>query len=478
MLSDDFEPILAGTKIKQTDLTILIGLTTPANGPLYIANANLSLGNLSFIYRHALLARTLGIKIADWETLLYLLQQDVFADPATTWAFLKFWDRIKASGFSIDQLDYILSAGLTARSAVADKSITAVLATLQKSLQGIAAANNPANIPTTADGLTAAILAQLQTLGWDQASATAAVGVITGQVQQQRSVSGMPAGFGFPAVITAAAPDRRWHCDQHDPNAGAISLHRHYDRRAADPTPERPHALLSHWQRLLPGCDQRFLRHAGTADQSCDPFFTAPLAVLPSTVQLGALTAPLSAKVSYDTDLNELTFMGIMSSDELVVLNNLSNETHYHAAVQSLFNQPRSMVPPQSEQWLTLAALATPLTDPPNTVANLTLAELGSAAVLGLNSYVVRKLSTDQVMQQLAAGLALTQAIVDYLVTQFLIFGPVPKHVLLTDFLDPAFVNASSAVTADGFSEIFQGYRWLTRIALVAKTLAMGFSDL
>jgi hypothetical protein len=42
----------------------------------------------------------------------------------------------------------------------------------------------------------------------------------------------------------------------------------------------------------------------------------------------------------------------------------------------------------------------------------------------------------------------------------------------------PAFVNASSAVTADGFSEIFQGYRWLTRIALVAKTLAMGFSDL
>jgi hypothetical protein len=223
VLTDDLAPILAAAKIKQTDLTILIGLTSAANGPAYIANPNLSLANLSFIYRHAVLAKALGIKIADWATLLYLLQQDVFHDTATTWAFLKLWDRIKASGFSIDQLDYILRADATAKSAVADKSITTVLAALQKSLQAIAAAANSANIPTTADGLTAAILAQLQTLGWDQASATAAVGVLTGQIQQQRLVQGMPAGFvSFPLTITAAAPTGAGIPIGYDANAGAI----------------------------------------------------------------------------------------------------------------------------------------------------------------------------------------------------------------------------------------------------------------
>ena len=55
-------PILAVTKTKQTDLAILEGLTQPANGPAYI-DGFLSLKNLSFLYRHSLLAKTLGIKI-------------------------------------------------------------------------------------------------------------------------------------------------------------------------------------------------------------------------------------------------------------------------------------------------------------------------------------------------------------------------------------------------------------------------------
>ncbi len=492
MLTDDFQPILAAAKIKQTDLAILIGLTAPANGPPFIANPNLTLANLSFIYRHSVLAKALGIKIADWATLLYLLQQDVFHDTATTWAFLKLWDRIKASGFSIDQLDYIVSADPTAKSAVADKSITTVLAALQKSLQAIAAAANPANIPTVADGLTAAILAQLQTLGWDAVSATAAVGVLNGQIQQQRLVQGMPANFTFPAAITAAAPTGAGISIGYDTTAGAIRLtgvltSAQQTQLLNDPSLAAVTGIASYQAAI-----NDMAAMAGLLIKYYDPFFTAPLATLPSTVQLGSLASPLSAKVAYDTDLDQLTFMGIMSTDEQAALNNLSADANYRAAVLSLFNQPRSPTPPPpSEQWLTLAALTMPVDDPTNPppnppsatiqaniLANLTLAELGSATVFGLNAYVVRKLSTDQVMQQLAAGLGLTQAIVSYLVTQFAIFGTAPPHALLGDFLDPSFVNASSAVTANGFPEIFQGYRWLSRVALITKTLAMGFADL
>ena len=40
------------------------------------------------------------------------------------------------------------------------------------------------------------------------------------------------------------------------------------------------------------------------------------------------------------------------------------------------------------------------------------------------------------------------------------------NHALFPDFLDPNFVNASSAITPDSFPEIYQGYYWLHRVAL------------
>ena len=101
-------PILAATKLKQTDLTILAKLTQSGGGPAYIDN-QLSLKNLSFLYRQALLAKALRIKTQDWQTLLFLLQQDVCKDPPTTLAFLKLLDRIQATGLTIDRLNYILT---------------------------------------------------------------------------------------------------------------------------------------------------------------------------------------------------------------------------------------------------------------------------------------------------------------------------------------------------------------------------------
>jgi GH18 family chitinase len=479
-LDDDIAPILAATKTKQTDLAILEGLTQAANGPAYI-DGLLSLKNLSFLYRHALLARTLRIKIPAWQTLLFLFQQDVFKDSATTWAFLELWDRIKSSNFSIDQLNYILSADLTAKSAVADKSIASVLAALQKSLQAISMAANSATLPTTADGLSAAIATQLQTLGWDAASVVSLVNVFTNQTQQQRLVQGVPAGFTFPAAITGTPNPIPVGFDQKtnsirftgvmtdaqkiklttDPSLAAVTANPSYQSAITD-LYDTPRLLLKFYY----------------------PFFTTPLATLSSGVQFGALAAPLSSKISYDTNLNQLTFMGIMSTDDRTALSALAaGDLAYQAAMQSLFHQPRTAVTSAAEQWLTLADLATPLQ--PNAVANLIYAELGSplptagsGTIEGLNAYVVRKLSTDQVIQQLATGLGLTQAIVNYLITTFPIFGTGAKHALLVSFLDPAFVNASAAITADAFPEIYQGYRWLHRIALIGQILGLNYTDL
>lgn len=460
-------PVLAATKLKQTDLALVAGLTQPANGPAYIDN-KLSLKNLSFLYRHALLARALRIKIQDWKTLLFLLQQDVFKDPATTWAFLKFFDRLQAAGFTIDRLSSILTADPSARAALAEKTVTTVLTALQKSLQAIVAANDPTTVPATASALSTAITTQLQTLGWDAGSISALLDTFGNQLQQQRILSGAPVNFDFPAAIsnaikvgydkltksvrfTGVMSNAELNTLLTDPSLNAVTANPSYQRLVND---------LFNMPRLL----LKFFR----------PQFEAPLAVLPSTVRFSDLAdKSLSARIQYDPVSAELQFTGIMDVDEQDALNALSADANYQAAVQSLFNQPRIGVFPASQLWLNLAALAAPLDNPINLVANLTTAE----AALG--PYVAKKLSTDQCTQQLAAALGLTQSIIENLITGFAVVPAVgPKHVIVQDLLDPGFVNASSAIDAAGFPIVFQGYFWLYSVAQILKTLAITYSDL
>jgi hypothetical protein len=459
-------PILAATKVKQTDLSILEQLTKPGNGPAYLSDAQLSLKNLSFLYRHALLAKTLRIKVQDWQTLLYLSQQDAFKDPASTLAFLKLLDRIQGSGFSIDQLDYILTADLSAKSAAAEKTITPVLTALQKSLQAIAKANNPANLPATVSDLTIAIGTQLQTLGWDASSISSLVATFNDQVQLQRAFTSAPVGFDFPPNITnqmkiaydknaqtvgftGVMTDAQQIILLNDPALIAVTGNPAY-QRAINDIHDLPRLLMKFYS----------------------PFFRAQLATLPNMVQFGSLSSKdLAAKVNYDPILRELTFSGIMSTDDQDALKALSADASYQAAVQSLFNQPRAAVPPSPELWLAFATLLQPLAA--NLAANLLTAEQGLA------NYVQHKQSTDQVIQQLSAALGLTQAITGNLMTNFAIFPqPLPKHDLLPDFLDPGFVNASSAIASTAFPELYQGYYWLHRAALVLKAVAATDSDL
>jgi hypothetical protein len=110
-------PVLAALRVNDTDLAIFRRLIKPGNGPRYIEDA-LTLANLSFLYRHAPLSKSLHIKAWDWKTLLFIMQQDVFADPATALTFVKLLERVRAAKLSIDQLGYILTADRTAKSAV------------------------------------------------------------------------------------------------------------------------------------------------------------------------------------------------------------------------------------------------------------------------------------------------------------------------------------------------------------------------
>ena len=127
----------------------------------YIDN-KLTLGNLSFLYRHAMFSRALGVSVANWRSLLLLLQLDPFEDPDGAFEFTRTFDRLKSSGFTIDQLSYLLTDDQTAKAAVPRKTITATFGTLKGSLQAIAALYDPSQIPTDLNALSDAIASQLQ----------------------------------------------------------------------------------------------------------------------------------------------------------------------------------------------------------------------------------------------------------------------------------------------------------------------------
>lgn len=87
--------ILAALGIREADLVLLKDLTKISGTP-YITD-DLTLGNLSFLWRHAWLSKRLKLKAEEWKTLLKIFQQDIlhFADPDAAWKFVEGIDRLK-----------------------------------------------------------------------------------------------------------------------------------------------------------------------------------------------------------------------------------------------------------------------------------------------------------------------------------------------------------------------------------------------
>jgi hypothetical protein len=446
--------ILAVDKLQASDLTILLALTQPGppTPPKYYIDNKLSLHNLSFLYRHAMLTRALGIKPADWQTLLGLLQIDPFADPQTTLDFTFTFDRIKKSGFSIDQLDYLLAADLSAKSAVPAKTITTTLGTLQKSLQSIAATYDPTQVPTDPAALGDAIAAQLQVLGWDATAAANAVAVLNGSIQLS-SVGPAISAIAFPT----SAPATFDQTTQKIYFTGVMTA----AQQTALLTTATPATVLA--DPNYKAAINELFQLPALMVKLYVPSFTTPLASLPAAVQFSSLDKSLAARVSYDGDLQLLSFFGIMTLAEQAALTNLSTDPNYRAAVAALYQQPRSGTFTADQLWMAPAEL---------TGSNLALADTR------LVTFLARTLSTDHVVQQIAAALGLTQASASNLLTGYALFGAPTKRPVMQELLDTSFIASGAAITADTFPNLFQDYYWLHRVALILTTVAATDSDL
>lgn len=217
--------ILAALEIRESDLEVIANLTRASDGAPYITD-DLTLANLSFLWRHAWLAKLLKFDAEDWKVVLKLLQQDItrpeqggssvpcFPDSKAALDFVEKTDHLRDTGFTPDQLNWLLAADRSAKAAIKESDAARFLQTLRTDLQ---AARNEFD-PTQYEFLTPAsdvkrleslLIKLLQQLHRTEVEARFFVEILRDEIRQEADGVNLPAGFSFPAVITDSPPPVR-----------------------------------------------------------------------------------------------------------------------------------------------------------------------------------------------------------------------------------------------------------------------------
>lgn len=214
--------ILAALGIREADLELLATLTRASDGALYITD-DLTLNNLSFLWRHAWLAKLLKFKAEEWKVVLRLLQQDIvrpvgpgvsvpcFADPKMALDFVEKTDHLRNTGFTPDQLNWLLAADRLAKAAVKESDAARFLRTLRTDLRAIRAEFDPAQYEflepaSDVERLEGLLTGLLQQMHRTDAEARFFVETLRDEMTQEVDGVNLPAGFSFPAVITDSPP--------------------------------------------------------------------------------------------------------------------------------------------------------------------------------------------------------------------------------------------------------------------------------
>jgi hypothetical protein len=333
--------VLAALGLREADLVILKGLTKASDATPYI-NDDLTLSNLSFLWRHSWLAKLLKLKVDDWRILLKIFNQDVhsFSSPQSALEFLENIERIKATGFKPDELNWLLAADRTAKAAVRETDAARFLAALRKELQAIQAEHDPAQYfflvpdppapPTDEAQLTGLLTALLQKLNRNEAEVNLFVSALRGSVRLETPLQDLPSGFTFPASITTAP--------HHIPIA--------YDE---------PNLLLRFDGMMTDAQRTTLLTDGSLAAVTSNPAYASAVEELfqlsqaaPATyatveieVALPGLTLPAdrpSLPIRYNAATQKLSFTGIMSDAERLALIAEGNPS---AVINELFRIPR-----------------------------------------------------------------------------------------------------------------------------------------
>jgi hypothetical protein len=327
--------ILSALGVSEADLDVLTGLTR-TSGASYITD-DLTLANLSFLWRHTWLAKLLKFKADEWKIVLKLLQQDVasIADSKAAFDFVERADALKDAGFTPDALGWLLAADRSASAAVKETDAARFLGSLRTGLQAVRVEYDASQYdfldpPAGLDRLTSLLASLLAQLNRDEAGAQVFVDILRDEVKQEKLVAGLPAGFGFPVSITGLPgnigiryePALRF-AGVMTAAQGAVLL--------SDPTLSAVTALSSYKQAI-----QDLLHKPGAAPATGLPAGFA----FPATIT----GAPNNIPIRYEPVMR---FTGLMTAAQHATLLNdpslaaVTGIASYQQAIEDFFQSPR-----------------------------------------------------------------------------------------------------------------------------------------
>ena len=452
------QPVVqAALGVRETDFLVFQNLTKASDDLPYI-NDDLNLANLSFLWRHAWLAKLLRFKAEEWKILLKIFNQDIaaFASPQAAWDFLEKAGQLKNTGFNVDELNWLLCADRSAKAAVKEVDAAKFLFELRKALQAVRSEYDASNYefltatpPTDEDPMAALLTTLLQKLNRDETTVSFFLATVRSDVSVETKVAGLEA-LNFPAGIPIKY-DRTTEILRF---TGVMTSDQQttLNRLSADP------AYLAAVTDLF---DRPRL-----AVTFYEPVFTAPLEILPPAIDFKTQLSPdLAANISYDAEQRLLRFNGIMSKEEQTALTDLAPggtpiDVAYHNAVNSLATQPRTIVPPDERIWLIDADLDQPTSPDTNTGAK----RMANAIRKAL-AYLSKTFAENTVVQQSSDTLGLTTAVVRKIMTSFELIAP----DTILEFFTGAFSTTSGALDYAGFTNAFDTWYWLNRVAAILK---------
>jgi peptidoglycan hydrolase-like protein with peptidoglycan-binding domain len=200
LITEHAATLQAALRINADDLALLRDATE-----LAADTETLTLAKISNLYRHALLAKSLKLKVREFLALKVLVGVDLFNDPASTVAFVERARGAKASPFTIAELNYLFRhvSDPGKGPAPAEDATIILLEALQKDLLKIVADTEPVTDPTS-DILRSKLALVLQAPDVD-----IAMGIIEGTsalslVQQEQFIDDQFEVFLDPADAKAA----------------------------------------------------------------------------------------------------------------------------------------------------------------------------------------------------------------------------------------------------------------------------------
>jgi hypothetical protein len=345
-LDDHIPGLTAALNISSGELSLLLG------NPNVLETPDVSVTNLTTLYRHTILAKALNVPMSDYLLMMKFVDVDPFATSIATLDFTRRSNSVLASGFSLTELDYLLAQSYTPGSSVRPDDITigSIMDSLRGNLQKIATDNTlqPDKIDQKGDLLKA----KLAVLSWESEVVTELVSVLnnTASFTVTFQAATTPIEAIFPPNQLATYPVSQELQSRFSFDAATQKL----TVRGAMTLDEKT-ALLSTAaglsQQVLDGiavlfeAPRKFLsRNALTFDIK---EFNAPLAALPPDV---IIPIALRQKVYFDAENLLLKSNGVLSESQRDALLEGSPtqdpSNAYIVAVTALFSAPDA--PPTS----------------------------------------------------------------------------------------------------------------------------------